>query len=145
MQSEPIFILNAKLLAIERKGGYFTINSGGIRNIVKNLESIGDPFSIIIKRDINTMNPFTETPEFRELTNPVPIASTLEYYLRNAGVDTVLSKREDNLTQYLGITYGKPATIKFVSDIEDSSKKIKRNIVPCHFYLIHDNLENVVF
>ncbi|MFH1503407.1 MAG: hypothetical protein ABIE36_02005, partial [Candidatus Diapherotrites archaeon] len=117
-----------------------TINLRGVISIVKDLESIGDPFSITTKREINEMNSFTDTPEFKELANPIPLASTLEHYLRQAKIDISLSRREDNFTQYLGVTYGKPAKIKIITDLDDSEKEFKRSILPCHFYLIKDKI-----
>jgi hypothetical protein len=138
MQSEPIFIQNTKLFAIEKKGSYLTVNIEGISKVVKDLEALGQPFSIITKREINQMNPFKDTPEFKELANPLRIASSLECYLREAEVETTFSKREDNMIQYIGVTYGKPAKIEVITDFNDSKKEMRRNVIPCQFYLIKD-------
>jgi hypothetical protein len=140
MQSEPIFILNTKVFALEKYGSYITINFPEGRKAVHSLEALGQPFSIITKSKVDKMNPLADTSEFKELANSIPLASTLEAYLREADIDITLSRREDNIIQYLGIAYGKSARIDVITSFNNSKKDIIKNIVPCQFYLIQDKL-----
>ncbi len=129
MQNEIIYIQNIKLYFLEEYGNQFKINlpEDGIK-YVKNIEPIGLPFGILTeniqKRVSLSDNPFKYTPEFKELVNNIRIASSLEYYLNKAKIEHTLSKREENTLQNLGFTAGEAL----------------KNIVPCQFYLIKDNL-----
>jgi hypothetical protein len=140
MQSEIIFIPNTKIFTIENKGGYLTINLDGTYKPINNLEPLGFPFSIITKRKVNKFNSFEYTTEFKQLANPIPIMSTLEYYLREANIEFTLSKRDEEITQYIGLMYGKSATIEFILNLEKEESEIKRNVIPCQFYLIKDKI-----
>ncbi len=105
MQRELIYVPNTKLMLLEKFGGFFKINLSGEIRTIKEIEEIGIPL--------------TKTPDFKELTNPNPLTSSLEYYLRKANVQFTLSKREDKVIQYLGLLYDKSI---------------------CQFYLIKDKL-----
>jgi hypothetical protein len=145
MQSELIYIPNTKVFALEKYGSYFTINLPEGRNIIKNIERIGSPFSIITKKKVDKINLLEYNQEFKELANPTPASGTLVYYLTNANVDITLSTREETFIQYLGITYGKTTIIDIITKMGNPESKIVKYIVPCHFYLIKDKNLNGFF
>ena len=137
MQSEIIYIPNIQILTVKKRGGYYQGNLEGINRTLTNLEPLGKPFSIITKNKSNKNIPLEETIEFKELYNPF---TPLENYLREAEIEFTLSRRENNIPQYLGIEYGNPATMEVIKDFGKKDINIKRNIFPCQFYLIKEKI-----
>ncbi len=137
MQSEIIYIPNIQILTVKKRGGYYQGNLEGINRTLTNLEPLGKPFSIITKNKSNKNIPLEETIEFKELYNPF---TPLENYLREAEIEFTLSRRENNIPQYLGIEYGNPATMEVIKNFEKKDLNIKRDIFPCQFYLIKDKI-----
>ncbi|GEM_PF-4901657 len=138
MQSEIIYLPNIKIITIKKKGRYYQGNIEGINKILTNLEPLGKPFSIITKNKSNKNILLEETAEFKEFNN---LPTCLESYLRGAEIEFTLSRRENDLPQYLGIDYGNPATMEVIKDLYKKDLNIKRNIFPCQFYLIKERIE----
>jgi len=141
MQKEPIFIPNAKVFAVEKKGSYLTLKINKTYTVIKDLEPLGNPFLIITKRKVDYLNPFVNTQEFKELLNPF---SPLEIYLRQAKIEYTTSRRESGKAQYLGLHAGNSLKIESTLKIGEKEKEFENHIVPCHFYLINDDLENII-
>jgi hypothetical protein len=128
MQKEIIYPENAHLFLLEpiTEGYELYIRNDQTIRPIKDVESIGIPFGVranyIETKIFPEINPFIYTDEFRELTNPIRIMSTLEHYLNEAKINISYEKKERNFIQHLGFTAGKAIN----------------KIVPCQFYLIKD-------
>jgi hypothetical protein len=143
MQSEIIYLPNAKVMLLEELTNCFKGNLLGNTIKIQNIEKMGKPFSFLSNHTFNDSKSFHYKPEqiFRELINPVPLSNNLEYYLTNAEVEFTLSEKENKEIQYLGIIHGKPTNFHYKIKISNSPEwEAKKSIIPCQFYLIKDKL-----
>jgi len=128
MQKEIIYPEHAKIFFLELSSNCYKTYFPDWHTIkpIRDAESIGVPFGVKVKyieeKIFLDSNPFIYTEEFRELTNPIKMMSTLEHYLNEAKVDISYEKKKEDFIQILGFTAGKAIN----------------KIVPCQFYLIKD-------
>ncbi len=137
MQNEIIYIPNTKIFNLEGRGGFIALTILDKRIPLNNIEALGKPFQVITKRKVDRTNPFSETSEFKELLNPF---SPLEMYLRQAEIEYTLSRKEDNMSQNLGLYAGESLKVSSLNSIGDKKNEYSLNIVPCQFYLIKDKI-----
>lgn len=143
MQKELIYIPSAKVIVLQELTNFYKGNFYGETIKIKNIDKLGDPFSFTSNENINNPGMVQHKLEttFQNPINSASLVASLAYYLRIADIPFTLSKRENNFIQYLGLVYGKPSNIWFLTEINNSEREFKKSIIPCHFYLIKDNLQ----
>lgn len=149
MQKEPLFIPNTKFVFLDKlHSNIFKIRIPNTEEIryIKDVGVLGIPFFMITKKSLEVLgndysdHPFKHTQEFKDLYNPF---SPLDNYLREAQVEFTLSKRDDGKTQYFGLAAGVPLNVESMLKIGKKEHEYKMYAVPCHFYLINDNLNDL--
>jgi hypothetical protein len=131
MENEIIYIQNAKVLILEKYFEFFKANYLGRTIEIKEAGKLGGIFPIELNQILKDRNSAKNKLEeiFQNIPKSNPLASSLEYHLRRAGIPFTLARKEEGKSQYLGLTYENPIKLEL------------RSIIPCQFYRINDKLQ----
>jgi hypothetical protein len=134
MQNEIIYASSAKVLILEKYRELFKANLLGKVIEIKEADKLGGIFPIEIKQILKDRDSTKKKLEemFQNISPLNPLAGSLEYHLRKAGITFTLGKSQEEKIQYLGLTYENPINLEV---------NIKRSIIPCQFYNINDRLQ----
>jgi hypothetical protein len=130
MGNEIIYIPNTKLLILEKYEEFFKANFLGNTIEIKEAEKLGKTFNIEVNQLLKDKDSAKKKLEeiFQTIPYLNPLTNSLEYLIK-AEIPFTLGKREEDKTQYLGLSYENPIKIDIGSKI------------PCQFYCINDKLQ----